>query len=362
MLAPPDLGSRWSQRPGAILDYQPPAVAALVAIGDSDKKRLERISQISHAQTPFSTWRDMLREGELDALLLTKRPEEPLGEIMAEMAQRGVRWLWLHFPPAISADEVLALSAQAQLQQIQVWWAQPATLLRAHRTAGQLLTHGNIGEVEHIHLAWPAPFALPAAGNSHWWEIVQAFNLTLKMASARDTTGSTRILQIMAGKCGGSVAIWARCANDVTLSLQFGAATPVLPRLEIRLSEGNSLVCEGGRELLHYSPRGEAQMHGSSGWTTADSGNLAGAYAEDLKRFLARCGELEMPLTQAAPGGELLMWRAAAHAMHALEGAGNSLSARALEMLPPLHFEHLSPRTREQVAPLKNASATLPLE
>lgn len=362
MLAPPDLGSRWSQRPGAVLDYQPAAIASLVALGDSDKTRLERVTQISGSQTSFGHWRDMLREGELDALLLVKSPEESLSEVLAEMARRGAKWLWLNFPPASSADAILALSAQATAHQVQVWWSQPAALLRAHRSAWQLLAHGKLGDVESVSLAWPSPFALPAAGSSHWWEMAQAFNLVLKMAATREASGAARVLQIMAGRCGDSVSIWARCSNEVTLNLHFGAATPQLPRLEISLSDGHSLVCEAGRKMVQYSPRSEAQLHDSSGWTAGDSGTLAGAYAEDLKRFLAKCGELETPVSKATPNDGMMMWRTAAHAVQAVEGAGNSLSSRALEMLPPLHMENLSPRVKEQVAPPRNASATLPLE
>ena len=361
MLVPPDLGSRWSQRPGAVLDYQPSAIAALVALGDSDKTRLERVAQISSAQTPFSHWRDMLREGELDALLLVKAPEESLSEVFAEMARRGVRWLWLNFPPAASAEAVLALSAQAAVHQIQVWWAQPAALLRAHRAAWQLLAHGKLGGVESINLAWPAPFALPAAASSHWWEIAQAFHLALKMAASRENARATRVLQIIAGKNGDNVSIWARCANGVTLNLRFGAANPSLPRLEICLSEGHSLVCEGGRKLTQYAPRSEVVTHDSSGWAVGDSGTLAGAYAEDLKRFLAKCGELEAP-SAVHSGQEEILWRTAAYALQGMEGAGRSLNTKALEMLPPLHQENVSPRVKEQVSPARNASATLPLD
>lgn len=362
MLAPPDFGSRWSQRPGAVLDYQPSAIAALAAIGDTDKSRLERVAQVNSAPTPFTNWRDMLREGELDALLLAKAPEEPLSEVFAEMARRGARWLWLNFPPASGAEAILALSAQAAVHQIQVWWAQPAALLRAHRAAWQMIAHGKIGDVETVNLVWPAPFSLPANGNSHWWEMAQAFHLALKMAAVREHSQMTRALQIMAGKNGDTVSIWARCANDVTLNLRFGAATPVLPRLEICLSEGRSLVCEAGRNLTQYAPRAEAITHDSSGWVPGDSGTLYGAYAEDLKRFLANCGELETPTSHQLSDKEQQMWRSAAYALQAMEGTGRSLNTKALEMLPPLHQENLSPRAKEQVSPSRNLSATLPLE
>jgi len=362
MLVPPDLGSRWSQRPGAVLDYQPSAIATLVAIGDSDKKRLERVTQISNAQTPYQDWRAMLREGELDALLLAKAPEEPLSEIFAEMARRGARWLWINFPPAASADAILALSAQAAAHQVQVWWAQPASLLRAHRAAWQLIMHSKMGDVETVSLAWPTPFALPSHGNSHWWEMAQAFHLALKMAAVKENSQMTRILQIMASKNGDNVSIWARCANNVTLNLRFGAATPVLPRLEICLSEGRSLVCEAGRNLTQYAPRFETISHDSSGWTPSDSGTLSGAYAEDLKRFLANCGELESPSSHAHSDKEHHMWRSAAYALQAIQATGQSLNTKALEMLPPLHQENISPRVKEQVSPARNASATLPLE
>ncbi|MEO6907093.1 MAG: hypothetical protein ABI210_04310 [Abditibacteriaceae bacterium] len=362
MLVPPAFGSRWSQRPGAVLDYQPPAIATLVAIGDSDKTRLERVAQICNAQTPYGNWRDMLREGELDALLLTKAPEESLSDVFAEMARRGVRWLWLNFPPASSADAILALSPQAAAHRIEVWWAQPASLLRAHRAAWQLMAHGKVGDVETVSLIWPAPFTLPSTGNSHWWDIAQAFNLSLKMAAAKETSQMTRVLQIMAGKTGDTVSIWARCANDVTLNLRFGAATPELPRMEICLSEGRSLVCEAGQKLTQYAPRSEAITHNSSGWTTGDSGTLSGAYAEDLKRFLANCGELESPSEHTHSDKKHLLWRSAAYVMQAMEGTGRSLNTRALEMLPPLHQENLSPRVKDQVSPSQNASATLPLE
>lgn len=362
MLVPPDVGSRWSQRPGAVLDYQPAAIAALVAMGDPDKSRLERVAQISNAQTPYQDWRAMLREGELDALLLAKAPEESLSEVFAEMARRGARWLWLNFPPASSADAILALSAQATAHQIEVWWAQPACLLRAHRSAWQLMAHGKMGDVQTVGLAWPAPFALPSNGNSHWWEMTQAFHLALKMAAVKENSQMTRILQIMASKNGDSVSIWARCANGVTLNLRFGAATPILPRLEICLSEGRSLVCESGRNLTQYMPRSEIITHDSSGWTSGDSGTLAGAYAEDLKRFLANCGELESPTSHTHSENEYLMWRSAAYALQAMEGTERSLNTKSLEMLPPLHQENLSSRIKEQVSPTNNASATLPLE
>jgi predicted dehydrogenase len=362
MLAPPDLGSRWSQRPGAVLDYQPAAIATLVAMGDSDKTRLERVAQICNAQTPYGNWRDMLREGELDALLLVKSPEESLSEVFAEMARRGARWLWLNFPPASSAEAILALFAQAQAHHIQVWWAQPACLLRAHRSAWQLMAHGNLGNVETVSLIWPAPFALPSTKNSHWWETAQAFHLALKMAAVREASQMTRILQVMAGKNGDNVSVWAKCANDVTLHLRFGVATPELPRLEICLSEGRSLVCEAGRKLTQFAPRSEAITHDSSGWTPGDSGTLYGAYAEDLKRFLANCGELEPPTMHTHLDEEYHQWRAAAYALQAMEGTGRSLNTRSLEMLPPLHQENLSPRIKEQISPLKNSSATLPLE
>lgn len=362
MLVPPDLGSRWSQRPGAVLDYQPAAIAALVAIGDSDKMRLERVAQISNAQTPYGNWRDMLRESELDALLLAKAPDESLSEVFAEMARRGTRWLWLNFPPASSADAILALSAQAAAHQVQVWWAQPASLLRAHRSAWQLMAHGKIGDVETVSLTWPASFALPSSSTSHWWETAQAFHLALKMAAVKETSQMTRVLQIMAGRNGDNVSIWARCANDVTVNLRFSAMTPVLPRLEICLNEGRSLVCEAGRHLTQYAPRSEAITHDSSGWMPGDSGTLYGAYAEDLKRFLANCGVLEPPTKHMHSDEEHHLWRTAAYALQAMEGSGRSLNTKSLEMLPPLHQENLSPRVKDQVSPSKNASATLPLD
>jgi hypothetical protein len=114
--------------------------------------------------------------------------------------------------------------------------------------------------------------------------------------------------------------------------------------------------------LAQYAARSETILHDSSGWTPGDSGTLSGAYAEDLKRFLANCGELDSPTSQVHSDREHLLWRGAAYALQAMEGTVRSLNTKTLELLPPLHLENLSPRVKEQVSPSKNASATLPLD
>ncbi len=309
-LAAPDSGAWWSRRPAPSGDirYNPPALPEVVALCDGDdlpplrtsgptkiSPRLEALARATRGAGLYPDARTMLRETELDVVLLGDECEiEPATLVDLISSAPGLangiaapKWVWVDGPPARSCAHLNPFARAAGAPSL--WMALPLRRAPAHRAARRLVERDGIGTVTAVQ----ARFSFPL-DEARFSAAYAAFDLMLSFFPPAQVPR-----QIWATRHGdGATQVLLSLGGGAHLSALFGAAdtwNSPLPRIEACGTQGRFLVCESGRKLLHFVPREGTRIFEPPGLAAHVSGANLSGYGEDIKAFLSVCADNPAP-------------------------------------------------------------------
>lgn len=305
MMTPPDAGAWWGRRGGTTdIAYQPPARVEIVALADADEPRLQRTTAAWRIRAPYTDWRAMLNEVQLDAVVAVPPGTDGAasqfaraGNFRAELLRTAAEQhlpLWLLDVPSATAHEADELAPLDGL-----WCAHPLRSAAAHRAARRIVESGRIGPVSGITLRWPRALCLDAATSPGAFAAsYAAFDLLLWAASLPPRGAnlvSPHAARIAADENGGASSLWIRFAHGfggrklaaTALCAACDEWNQAVPRLEIAGTQGRSIVCEAGKRVLLLEPREAARSLEVPGMSAHQSHSNTLGIAEDLKTWLA---------------------------------------------------------------------------
>ncbi|HEX8550214.1 MAG TPA: hypothetical protein VF681_01535 [Abditibacteriaceae bacterium] len=331
MAAPPDSGAWWGRRATLAEDiaYQPPARVELVALADENVARLYRTAAAWRIRAPYSDWRQMLREAQIDALVASPELEATQRREVLEAARERNLWLWLPGPPASGARDIGFAAPR-------VWCSHYLNSAAAHRAARRLVESGRLGAVSALALRWPRALS-PDSDNPNFAATYAAFSLLVHFASLPPREGGRIRLpqgaRVAASETGGATNVWLRFAHGLegralSATALFTSAdgwNTAFPRLEITGTEGRAVECEAGRRVVLTEPREAARILELPGLAPHVSQSNVVGIAEDLKLFLAHVAE-----AQDSNEANERAWHEAAAALRLLEAVREALSTGAM--------------------------------
>lgn len=341
-MAPPDEGAWWSRRPStnAKINWQPSVRPEVVAIAEPDETRRARLAAMFRIAAQYSNARTMLTENALDVVMCEELSGINAPDLIADMATRGAKYLWLGSVPAASSSEALELAYWANAHGVSVWCSRPTPRAAAHRAALQLIKRGEIGDITALTLRWSTPFCSTRESEPMLSSATfAALDLLMTCAGSAPTTTMLR-------ESKSTSHLWLGFASGAAASAVFASAdnwnTP-LPRLEICGTQGRFLVCEAGRRMGFFQPHEAARWIEPPGLASHVSSSNVVGLGEDIKAFLAECTEQKSEVDNSD-------WLHVARVLALGEAAQSSLDSATLAEVPTLRFEMALRESRNGVS------------